>query len=73
MTKKRLNGQFFTKNTSQILDGFSQFIKDKEVIDPFAGGQDLMHWAKENGAKKIKGFDVDSDYVDNKNVLENFK
>ncbi|MBL7155207.1 MAG: hypothetical protein ISS88_01740 [Candidatus Portnoybacteria bacterium] len=69
--QKRQFGQFFTKNSDYILQGLSKYVKDKEVIDPFAGGQDLISWAKNQGVKKIEGFDIDSKYIDNKVVFEN--
>jgi len=42
MTKKRLNGQFFTTNSDYILEGFSKYIKNKNITDPFAGNKDLI-------------------------------
>lgn len=71
MTKKRLNGQFFTTRSSYILSGFSKYIKNKNTTDPFAGNKDLIFWAKKNGVKTIKGFDVDKNYTDNKLVFWN--
>ena len=68
---KQQLGQFFTTNSSYILQGFEEYVKDKEVFDPFAGGQDLINWAKQNGCKKIIGFDCDKRYVDNKKVFLN--
>ena len=50
-TKKQL-GQFFTTNSDYILDGLQNYIKGKNVTDPFAGSQDLMLWAKKHEAKK---------------------
>ncbi len=50
--KKKQHGQFFTRNSGYILNGFENFIKDKEISDPFAGSQDLLFWAKKYGAKK---------------------
>lgn len=71
MTKKRLNGQFFTTKSDYILSGFSKYIKNKDVVDPFAGNKDLILWAKRHGARKIRGFDIDTKYVDNKIVFRN--
>ncbi|MBU4348555.1 hypothetical protein KJ671_03600 [Patescibacteria group bacterium] len=71
MTEKRLNGQFFTTNSEYILQEFSKYIKNKEVIDPFAGNKDLIVWAKKNKCKNITGFDCDKNYVDNKEVFYN--
>lgn len=71
MIDKKQNGQFFTKNSDYILSNFSSFIKNKEVIDPFAGNRDLINWARRQSAKKIMGFDIDPRYVDNKKVFLN--
>ncbi|MEK7555197.1 MAG: hypothetical protein AAB516_00015 [Patescibacteria group bacterium] len=70
MTKKQL-GQFFTTNSDYILQNLEKYIKGKEVIDPFAGNGDLIGWAKKNGARKIKGFDVDKKLVDGKIIFHN--
>lgn len=68
--KKQL-GQFFTKQSDYILQGFEEYVKGKSVIDPFAGNRDLMAWSEKNGCKSIKGFDVDKNYTDNKHVFLN--
>jgi hypothetical protein len=68
--KKQL-GQFFTTNSSYILQGFESFVKNKKISDPFAGNQDLLSWAKKNDCEKTIGFDCDKNYVDNKNVFSN--
>lgn len=70
MIKKQL-GQFFTKNSDYILQGLEEFIKDKEVVDPFAGNKDLICWAKKNKTRKIKGYDCDHNLIDNKEVFYN--
>ena len=70
MTKKQL-GQFFTTNFDYILQNLEKYTKGKEVIDPFAGNGDLIGWAKKNGVKKIKGFDIDKKLVDGKIVFYN--
>lgn len=70
MIKKQL-GQFFTTNSDYIFQGLEKFVKDKEIIDPFAGNQDLFVWAKKNKCKKIIGFDCDKNYVNGKNVFYN--
>lgn len=69
--KKKNLGQFFTKNSDYILQGFDKFVKDKSATDPFAGDQDLMCWTKKNGCKNVIGFDFDQKYVDNKKVFLN--
>lgn len=68
--KKQL-GQFFTSNSDYILQGMEDFLVGKDVVDPFAGNQDLIKWAKKNKCKKVIGFDVDQKLVDNKIVLFN--
>lgn len=71
VAKKRNLGQFFTTNSDYILQDFGEFIKNKEVADPFAGNQDLLNWARDNKCKKSVGFDLDSKYIDEKNVFFN--
>lgn len=71
MNAKKQLGQFFTVNSDYIMQDFEEFVKGKEVYDPFAGNQDLMRWAEKNGAKKVIGFDYDRKYVDNKQVFFN--
>ncbi|MDD2730549.1 MAG: hypothetical protein PHW33_00275 [Candidatus Portnoybacteria bacterium] len=61
-------GQFFTTNSDYILQGLGSFVHGKNIIDPFAGNQDLIKWAQKNGCKKIIGFDCDEKYVDAKKV-----
>ena len=70
MTKKQL-GQFFTTNSDYILQNLDRYIKGKIVSDPFAGSGDLLDWAKNNGAKKTSGFDVDKKLIGNKNIFYN--
>ncbi len=68
---KKQFGQFFTTNSDYILQGLEGFLKNKEVIDPFAGNQDLINWSRKNNCKKATGFDCDKKYVDEKNVFYN--
>lgn len=68
--KKQL-GQFFTTNSDYILQGLERYIREKVVIDPFAGNQDLIKWAKKNKCRKIIGYDCDSNFIDNKSVYFN--
>lgn len=70
MDKKQL-GQFFTTNADDILKGLERFVRSKDIVDPFAGSGDLLIWAKKNGAKTVKGFDVDS--AKSKNKLTTFR
>lgn len=69
--KKRNLGQFFTTNSGYILQGFGDFVKGKDVSDPFAGNQNLLNWVKNNKCKKFVGFDCDKNYIDGKNVFFN--
>ena len=71
INKKRNLGQFFTTNSDYILQGFGDFVKNKEVSDPFAGNQDLLNWATNNKCREFAGFDCDNKYVDNKKVFYN--
>ena len=64
-------GQFFTTNADAVLRGFEPFVAGKAVTDPFAGNGDLLRWAKKNGAKSVKGYDIDPACIDNKTVFEN--
>lgn len=66
--KKQL-GQFFTTNCDYVLQGLERFVKNKEIIDPFAGNRDLMLWPRKHGCKKAIGFDCDKKYVDGKSVF----
>ena len=69
--KKRNLGQFFTTNSDYILQGFQGFVKNKDIIDPFAGNQDLINWSRKNNCKKIIGFDCDKNLIDSKTVFFN--
>jgi len=69
--QKQQLGQFFTKNSDYILKGFGKYIEGKEVVDPFAGGSDLISWAEKNRAKKIVGYDIDKKYIDDKTIFLN--
>jgi hypothetical protein len=68
---KRQLGQFFTTNSKYIFQGFENFVRDKEIFDPFAGNQDILNWSKKNGCKNAIGFDIDKKFVDNKIVFHN--
>ncbi|MBI5530022.1 MAG: Eco57I restriction-modification methylase domain-containing protein [Candidatus Doudnabacteria bacterium] len=68
--KKQL-GQFFTTNSDYILKGLEKRVVGKEVIDPFAGNGDLLVWAKNNGAKNVRGFDIDKKYINKKTIKFN--
>lgn len=70
MNKKQL-GQFFTINSGYILKYLDKFIKGKDVVDPFAGGSDLVLWAKNSGAHKVRGFEIDKKFIDNEDIFYN--
>jgi hypothetical protein len=70
MRNKKQLGQFFTTNSDYILKGLEKLVKYKNVFDPFAGGGDLIEWARKQGANKIQGFDIDKSFVNNKTVFE---
>ena len=71
LANKKSLGQFFTTNSSYILQDLEQFIVGKNVTDPFAGNQDLINWAKQNNCNSCHGFDIDTNLVDNINVFFN--
>jgi hypothetical protein len=56
---KQALGQYFTSNADRILSGFEKYVMGKTVIDPFAGAWDLLYWAKNHGANKVKAYDID--------------
>lgn len=60
--KKRVLGQFFTRNSFWLKGHILDFIGStnaKIAVDPFAGDGDLLKVAKEIGFKKTEGFDID--------------
>jgi hypothetical protein len=65
MTTKKELGQFFTTNSEKILQGFEDTVKGKIVMDPFAGGGDLLKWAEMHGAIHVSGLDIDPSLVGN--------
>lgn len=69
--RKKEFGQFFTRNVGDIFQGLERYVKGKHATDPFAGAQDLMNWARENGAKRVDGYDIDPAYTDTKTVKLN--
>jgi len=71
VSNKKQRGQFFTAEADYILQGFEKFIVGKKVSDPFAGSGDLLRWAKENGARSVKGFEIDSQLADSKHIFLN--
>ena len=70
MSKKKNLGQFFTTNSSYILQGFEAFVANKDVMDPFAGTGDLLNWANDNSCASYRGCDIDP-FLINDNVILN--
>lgn len=64
-------GQFFTVNSGLILAGMEKYLKEKNMTDPFAGNGDLLLWAKKQGAKSVKGFEIDKKFINGNNVFFN--
>jgi hypothetical protein len=58
---KKLKGQFYTVNSSYILEGLSmpsKFVRC--IIEPFAGRGDLLEWLIKNGnTLPIESYDID--------------
>jgi len=59
--EKKMKGQFYTVNSSYILDGLSMPPKDARcVIEPFAGKGDLLEWLAKNGnTLPLELYDID--------------
>jgi hypothetical protein len=55
---KQALGQYFTTNSDYILSGYEDVVRNKTVIDPFAGGSDLLNWAIKNGSSNVVGYDL---------------
>ena len=58
-TDKQRLGQYFTTNADYILSGYESVVQGRSVIDPFAGGCDLLTWAEKNGASSTHAYDLD--------------
>jgi hypothetical protein len=67
-TEKQKLGQFFTTNSDYILSGFEFVVKNKDVVDPFAGGSDLLNWARKHEANTTIGYDL---IPLNENIIKN--
>lgn len=57
-SKQRL-GQYFTSSADTLLCSFTSYVSGREVVDPFAGGGDLLRWAQSHGAASTVGYDID--------------
>lgn len=60
-TSKKTKGQFYTVNSSYILDGLSLPPKNTRcIMEPFAGQGDLLEWITKKGNKlPIESYDID--------------
>lgn len=60
-SNKKTRGQFYTTNSSYILDGFPAPPSDVRcVVEPFAGKGDLIDWVKNTGCHApIEAFDIE--------------
>ena len=67
-SQKQALGQFYTTNSDYILAGYEELVKDKIVVDPFAGGGDLLEWSIRNGAKSVVAYDLQPNYP---NTIQN--
>ncbi len=58
---KKNRGQFYTTNSSYILDGFPLPPEDiRCIIEPFAGRGDLIEWVEKSGcASIIEAYDIE--------------
>jgi hypothetical protein len=63
-TQKKDRGQFYTTNSSYILDGFPLPPSDiRCIVEPFAGKGDLIEWVKQAGCTAaIEAFDIEPKY-----------
>ena len=61
---KKDRGQFYTTNSSYILDGFPLPPADiRCIVEPFAGKGDLIEWVKQAGCTApIEAFDIEPKY-----------
>ncbi len=58
--RKKMNGQFYTVNSSYILDGFTTPPKSARcIIEPFAGNCDLLKWLV-NNTLPVELYDIES-------------
>jgi hypothetical protein len=62
-------GRFFTTNCDHILQGLEKYVKGKKIADPFAGGRDLLNWARKHNAESTVGFDIDKTLAEDETVF----
>lgn len=72
---KKNKGQFYTINSSYILEGLYETLKDiQKVIEPFGGQGDLIEWLKtKNNSLNIESYDIEPkrDYIIKRDTLDN--
>lgn len=57
---KKNRGQFYTTNSSYILEGLSIPDNTKKIIEPFAGKGDLLEWIRTQGFKgQVQSYDIE--------------
>jgi hypothetical protein len=74
-SNKKIRGQFYTTNSSYILDGFSLPPSDiRCIVEPFAGKGDLIEWIKKSKCDaEIQAFDIEpkGDSIKKRDTLVN--
>jgi hypothetical protein len=55
---KKDKGQFYTTQSSYILEGFDVPSDARCIMEPFAGQGDLIDWAKQRSALPIESYDI---------------
>lgn len=61
MSSKKMKGQFYTTNSSYILEGFTLPLDTiQRIVEPFAGKGDLLQWIQSSGyTKTVDAYDID--------------
>lgn len=73
MTKKN-RGQFYTTNSSYILEGLPLPPTGVRIIEPFAGKGDLVEWVRSSEASaRVDAFDIEPKqaYIQQRDTLQN--
>jgi hypothetical protein len=63
-SNKKKYGQFFTTNYEYILSGMTIPSTIKNIVEPFAGGKDLLSFIKNKEKYKIEMYDIEPKYDD---------
>lgn len=60
-TEKKEKGQFYTVNSSYILEGLPVLLKDSHsIMEPFAGKGDLLDWLTQHGnTLPVEAYDIE--------------